>query len=184
MKSAAMERTFGIFICSENESLFHTSELTPQPCHLGSQNSGKAKLYSFLFSVWRMIPEQIEATYLNLLALLCCLRDACVHYRGIRNVICMRIVFRVPFIYNHTCTCKRVTKAVNKCWVYFVNIMSAHVWVCVCSQQLSVPATSPGVWPAEGVDHVAVLLHDALRGLRHDVPFNPRTVRHQTLHHL
>ena len=56
--------------------------------------------------------------------------------------------------------------------------------VCVCGQWVSAAAASAGVWRAEGSDHGAVLLHDALCGLLHDVPPDQRTVCHQTLHHL
>lgn len=53
----------------------------------------------------------------------------------------------------------------------------------VC-QWLPVPAAGSGVRPAERFNHGALLLHDALCRLCHDVPPDPRPVSHQTLHHL
>lgn len=51
-------------------------------------------------------------------------------------------------------------------------------------QRLPFAAACPGVRRPEGLHHGAVLLHDELCGLLHDVPSDPGTVRHQTLHHL
>lgn len=65
--------------------------------------------------------------------------------------------------------------------------VSISMWilcVCVCDQRVAASAASAGVWHAERPDPGALLLHDALRGLLHDVPPDQRTVGHQTLHHL
>lgn len=59
-----------------------------------------------------------------------------------------------------------------------------QIGVCVCVQRLSSPSARSGVWCAERLHHGAVLLHDALRGLFHDVPSDPGAVSHQTVHHL
>lgn len=55
--------------------------------------------------------------------------------------------------------------------------------MCVC-QWLAIHAASSGVRSDERFNHGALLLHDALRRLCHDVPPDPRSVSHQTLYHL
>lgn len=58
------------------------------------------------------------------------------------------------------------------------------MFVFVCGQRVPSAAASAGMRLAQRTDPGAVLLHDALRGLLHDVPPDQRPVCHQTLPHL
>jgi len=98
--------------------------------------------------------------------------------------------------YQHACVCvyvKMLWKVGEMCLysqsgcyksIPVFMCVCVCVCVCVCGQRVSAAATGAGVRRAEGSDHGAVLLHDALRRLLHDVPPDQRAVRHQTLHHL
>lgn len=77
-----------------------------------------------------------------------------------------------------------MVKAVHSCLSVLMPILCVCVCVCGCGQWVAASAASAGVWHAERPDPGALLLHDALCGLLHDVPPDQRTVRHQTLHHL
>lgn len=73
---------------------------------------------------------------------------------------------------------------VSKHQYWYHKLTFLCVSVCVCGQRVAAAAASAGVWYAEGPDPGAVLFHDALRWLLHDVPPDQGTVCHQTLHHL